>query len=410
MTSNSTPEYVNESQTTVLIPEDPTKPLVVEQAQPNLNWTLPSFLIFILLGAVWGSAFLFIKVAIDEKTGFPPLTMVMLRLLMATVLMGMYLAFQMARDKELRAKINKNRSTGTILKFFVMGFFNNAIPFALVGLAEQTINTGITSILDSTIPLFGVVLGHFFLKGERMNLLKVVGLIVGFGGVVLVCLNQVYGSDKKPNARDIFGYVAVTGASASYAVASTFSRKYLKEVPGAFASFGQIASAAIMLVICSLVWDLGISERHYFFFRHASLYAWLSILYLAFCSTLIAYLCYFYLIRTVGSVKQTMVGYLLPVFGVFEGAVFLGEWKGLAWYYILCEIVGALLICGGIAVASLPSFSVMKSFIKVKLGRKQIEDDVTDVVECTETSSLAKSSYNVYSGAGESSIQYYDKK
>jgi drug/metabolite transporter (DMT)-like permease len=347
-------------------------------AHPNLNWTVLSFIAFIVLGALWGSAFLFIKVAVDDKTGFAPLTMVALRMVMATILMWGYLFINMIRSSELRTKINQNRSTKTILKFFILGFFNNAVPFAFVGIAETSINSGVTSILDSTIPLFSIIFAHFFLKGERISVLKVFGLIVGFGGVVLVCLNQVYASVEPLTVHDIVGYIIVSLASASYAVASVFARKYLQGVPGDFVATGQITSAAIMMVIVSLFWDLGLSGSHYRFFRTASWQAWGSIVYLAVCSTLMAYLCYFYLIKTVGAVKQTMVGYLLPVFGVFEGAMFLHEWDGLAWYFIVLEIVGAILICAGIAVVSLPSVSDVRDLIgrssKSRKGKTELLD------------------------------------
>lgn len=104
-------------------------------------------------------------------------------------------------------------------KLMFMGFFNNSVPFTLVAYAERSINSGVASILDSTIPLFALIFAHFFLHGEKMQCKKVLGLMVGFGGVVLVCMQQVIGGEP-PNASDFIGYAMVTGASASYAIAS----------------------------------------------------------------------------------------------------------------------------------------------------------------------------------------------
>jgi drug/metabolite transporter (DMT)-like permease len=379
--------------------------------QPNLNWTVLSFLAFITLGALWGSAFLFIKIAVDVKHGFKPLTMVALRMVLATVLMWGYLGINMARSVELRRKVNANRSTKTLLKFFVMGFFNNAVPFTFVGIAETSINSGVTSILDSTIPLFSIIFAHFFLKGERITLLKVFGLIIGFAGVILVCLNQVFASITPISIHDIVGYIIVTLASASYAVASVFARKYLQGVPGDFVSTGQITSAAIIMVVLSLFWDLGLSGSNYKFFFTASWQAWCSILYLSACSTLMAYLCYFYLIKTVGAVKQTMVGYLLPVFGVFEGALFLHEWDGLAWYFILLEIIGAILICAGIAVVSLPSVSDVRDLFGRSVSRSR--KGKTELLDFeNEKKSLVNSGKSVNYNTEESTEQnkvYYEE-
>ena len=88
--------------------------------------------------------------------------------------------------------------------------------------------------------------------------------------------------------------------------------------------------------------------KHFSFLWHASLQAWIGILYLGIISTVVAYVLYFYLLSTVGSVKQTMVGFLLPVFGVFEGAVFEHEWVGVSALYKALEVLGAVLIVAGV--------------------------------------------------------------
>mgnify|MGYP002476868063 FL=1 len=101
-------------------------------------------------------------------------------------------------------------------------------------------------------------------------------------------------------------------------------------------------------ITVDFIWPIDTFDEHWGFMGKATLKSWLSIVYLGVASTVVAYALYFYLIRTIGSVKQTLVGYLLPVFGVAEGAAFLSEWSGVAWYFIVIEVVGAILICGGI--------------------------------------------------------------
>merc|ERR1711916_93552 len=120
---------------------------------------------------------------------------------------------------------------------------------------------------------------------------------------------------------------------------------------------GQICFGAIMVTIASLAWDYNGSaddrfqepdDIHFGFFERATLRGWLSLAYLGIVSTCLAYLCYFFLLSTIGSVRQTMVGFALPVFGIFEGSIFLHEWSGIAWYCKVIEVVGALLIGAGI--------------------------------------------------------------
>jgi drug/metabolite transporter (DMT)-like permease len=343
-----------EGVTTTVIPSDESlnqEKQKKENAPENLRCTFVAFCAFMLLGAIWGSAFLFIRYGVDEKHGFPPMTLVMLRLVVASVFMLLLLGFNCIISKELRAAIRKYSGFEVLVKFAILGFFNNFIPFVAVGIAEQIINTGVVSIIDSSIPLFGLVFAHFALKGEKMSFLKVVGLLIGFAGVILCCFQKVT-SGEPFDLSEFWGYVLVTIASASYAVASVFSKKYLSGIPGLYIATGQIISAAIMCTIGSLIWDLGLDPRHYRFFATANYLAWISVLYLSLFSTVVAYILYFYLIRTIGSVKQTMVGYLLPVFGVLFGAVFLKEWEGVEWFFIFSEVVGAVMITAGIALVS----------------------------------------------------------
>lgn len=240
----------------------------------------------------------------------------------------------------------------TLAKLAFMGLVNNAIPFVLVAWAEQRIASGVASIIDAAIPLFAQLFAHFFLSNERINRHKSLGLFVGFVGVVLVCLQGVVdnrqGSGLAWTWDSLSGYIMVTIATASYGIASVFARAQLTDVDGRLASTWQVVFA---MIYCTL--------GHFFIYGstwyeivNASQWAWISIIYLGVLSTGVAYLLYFYLISTVGSIRQSMVGYLLPVFGVFDGAMFLSEWVGVSFEYIAIEVIGTLLICSGITMAS----------------------------------------------------------
>ncbi|KAL9648242.1 hypothetical protein ABK040_009246 [Willaertia magna] len=347
--------------------------------EANLNCTITSVIVFFVLGAIWGSAFLFIKIAVDEKHGFSALSVVLMRLVIGGIILLVIFIFELIRSKELRKQVNKHRGMSTILAMMVMGFFNNFIPFVFVAFAEQSINSGIAAILDSSIPLFSMVIAHFALHGEKMSILKVFGLVIGFGGVILVCLQQVI-TGSTIDVDQLVGYFLVTGASFSYGIASVIAKKYLNDVPGLFASCGQIISAALFSLIAVLFYDLGIDSRHMSYFKHASYLSWISIVYLGVLSTALAYLCFFYLIKHVGSVKQSMVGYLLPVFGVFEGAMFLGEWNGLPFYYPIIEVIGGILICSGIALVSIPSWQELKKGAKKIVSSSKRSKDVEEAI------------------------------
>lgn len=132
-----------------------------------------------------------------------------MRLVIGGIFMVILLIVNLIRNKELRKQVNKHRGIRTIIYMMILGFFNNAVPFILVAFAEESINSGIASILDSSIPLFSIFIAHFTLKGERITIMKLIGLIVGFAGVILVCLENVIVGEK-PSTDQILGYVGVT--------------------------------------------------------------------------------------------------------------------------------------------------------------------------------------------------------
>mmetsp|Transcript_8593 Transcript_8593/g.12667 ORF Transcript_8593/g.12667 Transcript_8593/m.12667 type:complete len:416 (-) Transcript_8593:15-1262(-) len=333
------------------------------------------FIAFVTLGSLWGAAFAFIKLAVDPDTGFPPMAMVALRLIIGGWGLFFVLIISMVFDKKLRAQVWSWLTPKTLFHLTFMGTFNNVIPFVLVGYAEGPllVNVGIASILDSTIPLFAIALGHFFLPTEKLNLLKVIGLFIGFTGVILVCLQSInIGTPKPFRIEDVLGFIMVTLAAASYGVASVYAKRYLNNIPGLMAATGQVLSGSFITVVLMLIVDLGIDVDHFGFWARNTWGAWGSILYLGVASTLFAYLMYFYLIRTVGSTKQSMVGYLLPVLGVFIGAMFFGDWDDIPWFYIVFELVGTFLIVAGIATVSLPP-DTMRRILR-KLGRSPPED------------------------------------
>jgi len=339
---------------------------------------------------------------VDKKTGFTPIATVFLRLVIGGILMLILLIVSCMRDKELYEQVKRNRHMGTILKMMVMGLFNNAVPFTLVGIAEQEVNSGVASILDSSIPLFCIVYAHFALGGnERLTILKFFGLVIGFAGVILVCCEQAIGKTESIKLSDFNGYIMVTGAAASYGIASVYAKKYLRNVPSLFIATGQILSAALQMLVLWLVFDLGLEKSHLGYFKTANWISWIGIAYLGVCSTFIAYICYFYLIKTIGSVKQSMVGYLLPVFGVAEGAIILREWEGVPWYFIMCEVVGAILVCSGIALVSLPNGSSIINFLKRWYQVKKIGDNNKIQIYRSGDNSLSNYDYE------EPNHQYY---
>lgn len=188
---------------------------------------------FALLGLIWGSSFLWIKIALQD-TG--PFTLVALRLLFG--LAGLA-AISLARRQSFP------RDRKILLSLVTMGVINIALPFTLISWGETNVESGLASILNGTVPLFSIIIAHFWLHDERITVPRVIGLVVGFVGVVILVGRDV---DFSRMSAGFLGQLAIIGAAVSYAMSASFSRKYLR---------GQspiLQSTATILVADVLMW------------------------------------------------------------------------------------------------------------------------------------------------------------
>jgi drug/metabolite transporter (DMT)-like permease len=275
---------------------------------------LREWVTFSLLGLVWGSSFLWIKVAVRE---IGPATLVGFRLLIG--LIGL-LAVVAVR----RPALPSSRRTLAILA--ILGITNTALPFVLISWGEQFIDSAIASILNGTVPLFTIIIAHLFLHDDRITFSRIIGLVTGFLGVVVLMSRDVEAGTR---AGSVLGQVAVLAAAVSYAGSSVFARRNLRQVdPVVQASFPLI-SADLMAWAAALATEAPL--------QIPSLpITWVALVWLGLLGSCLAYLLYFHLLHAVGPTRATMVTYVFPVVGVILGVVFLQEradwhlWGGVA--------------------------------------------------------------------------------
>ncbi len=279
---------------------------------------------FALLGLIWGSSFLWIKIAVQE---IGPFTLVAFRLLFGLVGLLVIMRLQ---------KASFPRDRRVLLAFLFMGAFNTAIPFTLISWGETRIDSGLASILNGTVPLFTIVIAHFWLHDEKITLPRIAGLIVGFVGVVVLVSRDLGPQGLTAN---IWGQVAVIGGSICYATAITFSRKYLRNQPPV------VQSTMILLIADALMWiATPIAERP--FHLPALPLTWFAIAWLGLLGSCLAYLMFFYLINAWGPTRASLVTYVFPVIGLILGIIFRQE-------AVDRELIfGSLLIVGGIVVVN----------------------------------------------------------
>lgn len=284
--------------------------------------SLKSWLKFIYLGVVWGATFLWIKIGLEELS---PLTFTALRLSVALTGLIILLVFTRPRLPSL--------SNGW--DFLVLGIFNIALPFLLITWSEQHVTSGMAAILNSTAPLFTMLLAQIFVQDDRISLSKAVGLLAGFVGVVVLVWDDLGGAMTDQR----WGQIGVLAASLSYAIAIIFARRRTFQLAPVVQALGQNFFANLT------VWGLAFGLEGSPTLPRLPM-TWLAILWLGIMATCIGTVLYYALLKEVGPTRTTLVTYLFPLVGVILGVVFLQE--SLDWRILL----GGGLIISGVAVVN----------------------------------------------------------
>lgn len=263
--------------------------------------TIRNWILLGLLSILWGGAFLFVDVALED---LPPLSIVFGRVSLAAGLLAVVLLATRQAFPNGRAEW---------LSLLVMGLLNNAIPFSLFVFAQSHISGSIAAILNATTPLFTVVVAHFALPDERMTAGKRVGLALGFGGVV-VMVGGVQG------AAVGWSMLACLGAALSYGFAGVWGRGFRKlGLAPVTTAFGQLACSTMIIAPIWLLVDQPWSEPLPAFRSMAAVVA------VAVLSSALAYLIFFKLLAEAGAVNVSLVTFVIPVSAAVLGWLVLGH-------------------------------------------------------------------------------------
>lgn len=285
------------------------------------------FLEMLLLAALWGLSFYFMRASGHE---FGPVTLVFLR----TLLAALFLTPILVRRHLVTVTLKHWRP------LFMIGLLNSALPFTLFSLSTLTLEAGLTSILNATAPMFGALIGAFWLK-TPLKPSNLVGIFVGFFGVSILVSGQGFTANAS-----IVAIIAAISGSLCYGIAACYSKKYLNNVPAMAVTAGSQWMAALMLLIPGLL---------YWPSQPVSQQAWLHVVLLGILSTAFAYVIYYHLINAIGAVKAITVAYLVPVFGVLWGALLLAETLSTN------QLMGGGLILLGVSLATGISLRKKKS-------------------------------------------------
>lgn len=286
-------------------------PTATTQADALRRQSLSDFLI---LSALWGASFLFMRLAAGEFGALPTAG---LRVGIATLFLLPILLWR-GQWPALRARLRP---------ILFVGLLNSGLPFALLSWAVLSITTGLASILNATVPLLGALVAWAWLK-DKPGASRLVGLAIGLVGVALLAWGK---ADFKPGGTG-WALVACLVATTSYAVAASFTKRYLSGVnPLAIATGSQLGATLGLLAPMVWLWPATLPGPR----------AWGAVVGLAVLCTGIAYILYFRLIASAGPARALAVTFLVPVFALAYGAVVLNE--AITPWMIVC---GAVIVLG----------------------------------------------------------------
>jgi len=254
-----------------------------------------------LLALIWSSSFMAIKVGVVD---IPPLTLAAARVVIAAaVLYG----FARLRGERL-PRGGRFWALG-----FLIGLMGNGLPFTLINWGEEVIDSGRAAMLMSVMPLATVVMAHFFTAGDRMTPAKLIGVVVGFVGIVIL----VGPAAAKGLGGDLWRELAVASGALCYAVTVILARNMPPAPLVARSALVMIAAAVLMTPVALAVdapWALDPTAT-----------ALAAAGYLGLGPTAIATIIFFFLVQSRGASFMAFINYLIPVFGVLWGVAMLGE-------------------------------------------------------------------------------------
>ena len=271
------------------------------------------------LASLWGASFLFMRIA---APAFGPVPLIELRVAIAALV----LAPLLAASGDITPLIRHWRP------LFVLGLLNTALPFCLFAFSTLHLTGGLAAILNSTSPLWGALIAWAWL-GQRPSASGGVGLLLGFAGVALLARDKLGAGAQEP----LLAIGAALLGAFLYGVAAGYSRRTLADTePLAIATGSQIAAAIMLLPAAVVLWPQdGVSAS-----------AWWAAIFMGVASTALAYFLYFRLIASVGPAKAITVTYLIPMFAMLWGALFIDE------AVTATMVTGCAVILAGTALAT----------------------------------------------------------
>jgi drug/metabolite transporter (DMT)-like permease len=286
---------------------------------------MKSRVVWLLLCIIWGSTWLFIKLGLED---LPPFTFAGIRFVIASLIL-----YAIIRARRIR--LPRSRQDWTLLA--VTGVLSFTLNYGFVFWGEQYVSSGLAALLQATIPVFGLVIAHFYLPGEQMTPAKIFGVVLGVAGVGVIFSNQL----SVAGTAALAGSAGLVVGSACAAYANVLVKSRGGKMEPATLAFGQMVCGLAPLLL------IGIAiEGNPLRFRWTGM-AIISLFYLAIVGTVAAFLMYYWLVQHMDVTNTMLIALVTPVTAVALGITILDEevnWRIVA---------GGAMIMAGIALVVL---------------------------------------------------------
>ena len=275
--------------------------------------------LLLTLSALWGASYTFIRVGVAT---IPPLTLIAARTLIAGSLLVAWMAMR---------GISIPREPALWWRFLIQALLNSVVPFTLIAWAERSVEAGLATILNSTSPVLAFLATWLITRHEQITPRKLFGVTTGLAGTCLIVGTSVFSG----LGSEVIPQLAIVAATACYAGAAIYGRTF-QGLPPVIPAAGSLLLGAIIIVPASLIvdrpWTL-----------HPSTSSVAALLALSVFSTALAFVIYFRLVQSLGSVGTTAQAYLRVPIGVALGMIFLGEsLTPTAWVGFACVFAGVV--------------------------------------------------------------------
>jgi drug/metabolite transporter (DMT)-like permease len=261
---------------------------------------LIDYILLVILALIWSSAFFNIKIATES---FGPITIAFLRVFFGAIPVVLLCTYK---------KINIEAFSKDWYWFALIGFINLVAPFFLIAYGVKSVQSNLAAILMSTTPLSSTILGHFFTKNEKFNFIKTFGILIGFSGIV-----YLFSDNLLINNNNFISALSILLGSTCYVIGGVLTLKISKKKNENVT--GSILIWAVIILIPLVIlfdepWD-----------NVPSIKSSISVVYLGLVSTGLAWLLRFRILKNNGLIFQSQVSYLIPIFGIILGYIFLKE-------------------------------------------------------------------------------------